>query len=222
MKSGICPCLYTTGHFFGPALKEMRSKKSQRNPKEMNQGARTRDLEPIAEADRQRARAWQIRDPGMTYTQPGMTYTPRIGEPISSLDELEPGIADQGARLSVFRFLIGALQQLTNQTLENTGRGSRTRTSSPGQRSHTRERDRRALDRDPGPRQPRSRAAAPGRPGRSLELDDASLEGRSRSDTRISQGDQGDRRAWTRKEPPRQKKRAPQGPLSNAWTLIEP
>lgn len=120
----------------------------------MNQGARTRDLEPIAEADRQRARAWQIRDPGMTYTQPGMTYTPRIGEPISSLDELEPGIADQGARLSVFRFLIGALQQLTNQTLENTGRGSRTRTSSPGQRiTYQGERST-----GPGPR-PRAQAA---------------------------------------------------------------
>ena len=100
------------------AVKE-KSKKYQRNePGRADQGPRadrrgrspassSRSGEPISSSSLADPRS-PIRDPGMTYTEPGMTYTTRIAEPISSLDELEPRIADQGARLSVFRFSIDA------------------------------------------------------------------------------------------------------------------
>jgi len=151
------------------AVKE-KSKKYQRNePGRADQGPR---------ADRRgRSPASSSRSGADLELEPGRSPIPdpRSRNDIHDQDrraDLEPGRArarDRGPGIA--------------------DQGSRTRARGPGQRSHTRERDRRALDRDPGPRQPHSRGAAPGRPGRSLELDDASLEGRSRSDTRTSQGD---------------------------------
>ena len=178
----------------------------------------------------------------MTYTQPGMTYTPRIAEPISSLDELEPRIADQGARLSVFRFSIdAAIPRETSRA--SIGFPIFNRRASAAHEPNTRKHGSRIADQDLEP-WPKNHI-----PGREIDGPWTTAQGPgSPARGRPHQGGQGDRSSLTMQasraahdpipEPSREtreigepgpgrnrpgkKKRAPQGPLSNAWTLIEP
>ena len=237
MKSGISPCLYTTGHFFGPPP----SKNSQRNTKEFPKKSPSRPAihgpraDRRADPDRSPSRSpsrsdWStrsdrrrsptsIRSPTSSRSDrrrndihaDGMTYTPsrsRRADRAAWITNNATRNTDHGSKKCPFDTALD-LRNKARAHLELTTQ--ETRIEDHG--SHTSSNVSREIDRGPRARQ-HSRSSSLDNPGKAIAQGTSS--DRPGSSDRIPPGQlplERDRPGHPRRALTRQKERAPKGPF---------
>lgn len=231
MKSGISPCLYTTGHFFGPPP----SKNYQRNIKEFPKNSPPRPAihgpraDRRADPDRSPSRSpsrsdWSTRsDRSRSPTSSrsdrrrndihanGMTYTPsrsRRADRAAWMTNNATRNTDHGSKKCPFDTALD-LRNKARARLELTTQ--ETRIEDHG--SHTSSNVSREIDRGPRARQ-HSRSGSLDDPGKTI--DQGTSSDRPGSSDRIPPGQlplERDRPGHPRRALTRQKERAPKGPF---------